>query len=43
MFTGGNAVMKPIIGIDCPDNDVIRVDDEYYRVVHPCTFARAVR
>ena len=24
--------MKPIIGVDCPDNDVIRVDDTYYMV-----------
>ncbi|MCR5727532.1 MAG: glycoside hydrolase 43 family protein [Lachnospiraceae bacterium] len=24
--------MKPILGIDCPDNDVVRVDDTYYMV-----------
>ena len=24
--------MKPIIGVDCPDNDVIRVNDEYFMV-----------
>ena len=24
--------MKPIIGVDCPDNDVIRVNDGYYMV-----------